>query len=288
MVTPPPSDEQSNDDAPEPATDPVAAGEISGVHEAKHAHEAKILAPIRVDEDQLKAVVEKHVLPRLLRNHPPMKLAEPTPDPTQVQALADIASSDDLPQALAFVDDLMVKGLGLEGALLELVAPAARLLGEQWHEDVRSFTDVTFGLGTLHRLVSRLDERGERAGTPRGAVLLRTRPGEQHTLAVAILAAILRADGWDAELALGWRDEALIAEVARAPYHVVGLANPKGGELREHARLIERLRRHSARQPVLVVLGGAQALAEHAPALGAVYCGSARELRAMLRGLPAS
>ena len=41
------------------------------------------------------------------------------------------------------------QGLSLEVVMLDLVAPAARLLGEQWKEDLRGFTEVSAGLGML-------------------------------------------------------------------------------------------------------------------------------------------
>ncbi|MEO0321645.1 MAG: hypothetical protein AAF447_01705 [Myxococcota bacterium] len=231
-------------------------------------------------------MVEQHVLPHLLRAHT-AKVAEPAPSGERISDLADLAAHDDLTAALALVDALMSDGLSFEGALLDLVAPAARELGHGWNEDDRSFADVTVGLGVLRRLVARLGERAAAVYPHRGAVVFWTPPGEQHTLGVAILGAVVRADGWDTTLAVGWSSSELVEHVSRQPHMMVGLATPRHSapERRELTRLIETLKTRSSYRPLLVALGGTPDLADQAATLGAVYCGSGRELRALLQGL---
>ncbi len=243
-------------------------------------------SPAKIPVEELGPVVAEPVLPPLLRSHP-AKPAGRTPGAERISDLADLAVHDDLPAALALVDALMGEGLSFEGALLDLVAPAARELGHGWNDDDRSFTDVTVGLGTLQRLVVRLGERAAATYAGRGAVIFWTPPGEQHTLGVAILAAVVRADGWDTTMAIGWPTEELVANVAQDNYVMVGLASPRHTppELRELTRLIDTLKTRSQHKPLLVMLGGTAELADHAATLGAVYCGSGRELRALLHGL---
>ena len=274
MATPP--FEPSDDDA-EPASTPGPA--------ALSAVASQPAAP-RIPVEELAPVVAEHVLPHLMRTHP-SRPPEPAPDGQRISDLAELATHDDLPAALALVDALMSEGLSFEGALLDLVAPAAMELGHSWSEDDRSFADVTVGLGVLQRLVTRLGERAAAARPHRGAVMLWTPPGEQHTLGVAILAAVVRADGWETTLAIGWPSTELVARVAEAPYVMVGVATPRRStpDLRELTRLIDTLKTRSAYQPLLVVLGGKPELADHAATLGAVHCGTGRELRALLHGL---
>jgi len=51
--------------------------------------------------------------------------------------------TDELEVACAYIDSVRVRGVSLSRVYLELLAPAARKLGEMWEEDRVSFADVT-------------------------------------------------------------------------------------------------------------------------------------------------
>ena len=55
-------------------------------------------------------------------------------------------------QALDCIESMRIKGAPIESIYLDLLAPAARYLGEMWEEDLCDFTDVTIGLGRLQVL----------------------------------------------------------------------------------------------------------------------------------------
>ena len=73
--------------------------------------------------------------------------------PDEVSAFAAIALNSDAVVATAHVETLRAKGLGLECIYLELLAPAARHLGELWEADLCDFTQVTLGLWRLQQVM---------------------------------------------------------------------------------------------------------------------------------------
>ena len=90
-------------------------------------------------QSKLARIVSNEIVPRLLRLHmdvvpaaPPVKLVIETLAPTSadVTGLADIVLGSDLEAAAAYVLVLRDRGLSMETLFLELLEPAARLLGE--------------------------------------------------------------------------------------------------------------------------------------------------------------
>ena len=71
--------------------------------------------------------------------------------------------------------------------MLDLIAPAARMLGDGWVDDTRTFTDVTFGLGILQQVVHTFGPTLAPQDGNRGSVVLVAAPSEQHTLGVHVL-----------------------------------------------------------------------------------------------------
>ena len=105
----------------------------------------------------LAAAIEDEVIPRLLlsqRSH----LGEVHTDvkPTSaagegcIDEFVQLLLTDELEVAYAYIDSVRVRGVTLSGIYLELLAPAARVLGTMWEEDRVSFADVTVALCRLH------------------------------------------------------------------------------------------------------------------------------------------
>lgn len=154
----------------------------------------------------LLTAIETQIIPRLMLAHrsdealaarrlavAPVVLPETAVELARLVMVHDSAVSD------AFIDDLVARGAGTETLLLELIAPAARVLGRMWEEDRCNFVDVTLGLTGLHRLVRVLSGRemgGALAGVGR-RILLMPVPGEQHRLGVAVLDSLFTLAGWD-------------------------------------------------------------------------------------------
>lgn len=123
----------------------------------------------------LLATIGSEVIPRLMLAHQIAHPGAPYPaqsrlPPTQEDAaqLARIAVRRDLPGALRFIEALRQEGLFPESVLLDLIAPTARLLGEQWEDEGRTFEEVEAGLAFLMNLIPMCEQdgRGDPGATP--------------------------------------------------------------------------------------------------------------------------
>jgi len=165
---------------------------------------------VRQDDQQRRAIltrtVELDVIPRLL-------MAHPTPVvPAVAGLLVTAAHVADLvglvlsrAEAVAFVEGMHDQGAAAESLYLDLLAPAARRLGEMWEDDACDFTEVTIGLWRLQNAMRELSSSFLRATDHRASgrtngprVLLVPLPGEAHTFGLSMVYEFFRRAGWNA------------------------------------------------------------------------------------------
>lgn len=223
---------------------------------------------------ELARMVEAEIIPRLMLAHRSRPGAEPAapPSPGEVALLADLAVAGDAGALSSCVDAVRDRGVGLEGVLLELLAPAARLLGDRWLSDETSFAEVTIGLSCLHRLLHELvDGYGDVVTAPRAPrALLMPAEGEQHTFGLRMVEAFLRHAGWDVWPSSAGTEDALRL-VRQRRFDVVGVSASSETRLEKAAALIRDLRRASRNAEVAILVGGPLFIdhPEYAEAVGA-------------------
>jgi methanogenic corrinoid protein MtbC1 len=210
--------------------------------------------------------IEGEIVPRLVLSRrtarPPqiVKAREPrNPDATDVAELVRLLLHHDVPVASAYVDTVRQRGATLEMVCLDLLAPAARHLGELWEEDACDFMQVTVGLCRLHQLLRELSpeftvDETQRVGDRR--ILLATCPGDQHTFGIALVAQFLRRAGWDV-----WHEflasSAEILEVTSQHwFSVVGLSVATETRIDVLTDTIRAIRRASRNRSVGILVGG--------------------------------
>jgi MerR family transcriptional regulator, light-induced transcriptional regulator len=161
--------------------------------------------------------------------------------------------------ACAHADVLLNRGVGMETLLLDVLAPAARRLGDLWAQDICTFVDVTTGLGHLHEVLHALDP-GERISTPSAAtgsrILLAPCPGEQHTFGLAVVARLFRRAGWQVRQERRVSNAVLVQATRRYWFDVVGLSASCEDRLDVLAETIHTMRRGSRNPTVRVLVGG--------------------------------
>jgi methanogenic corrinoid protein MtbC1 len=149
--------------------------------------------------------------------------------------------------------------LSLESVFLDLLAPAARHLGEMWDEDRAGFAEVTLGMTTLHQVLRELGPafHSEAAATGRDLLaLLVPAPGEQHNFGLAIVAEFFRRAGWGVTgEAMTTRGE-LVKAVRGTWFAVVGLSLASEVRLEALADAIQAIRRASRNPAVGILVGG--------------------------------
>jgi methanogenic corrinoid protein MtbC1 len=132
----------------------------------------------------------------------------------------------------------------------QLLAEAARMLGDWWLEDRASFVDVTVGTGRIMSMWRPVDNTNTTDGEV--PVIFASVPGEQHTLGIRMAADAFRRDGWAIRLRIGLPQDELVAEVQRANRCVVGLSIAGRHSLKPLSGLVETLARACPDASVLV------------------------------------
>ena len=154
---------------------------------------------------------------------------------------------------------LLENGLSLQSLYLDLLAPAARMLGQMWQDDDCDFVEVTIGVGRLQLVLRDMSQMFVRT-RPRdelaGRVLLSSLPGEQHSLGLFMVAEFFVRDGWEVKVGPPVSEKALLAEVGAEWYDVVGFSVSCDSRLDHLKRQIRRIRDCSLNREVLILVGG--------------------------------
>jgi MerR family transcriptional regulator, light-induced transcriptional regulator len=161
--------------------------------------------------------------------------------------------------ALQYIAGLLETGATVESIYVDLLAPAARMLGEFWDADQCDFVDVTVAVGRVQLILRSLSRQFALAAeSPErsGHVLLSGIPGEQHTLGLFMVAEFFVRDGWAVTIGAPVAECDLMALVSTQSFDIVGFSIARDTRLARLKREIARLRQHSRNRQVCVVVGG--------------------------------
>jgi hypothetical protein len=237
---------------------------------------------VRRSETVLLDTIENQIIPQLLLAHRSPLISGGAPADTfdiseeEIERFAELSTGQDMAGLLGRLEGLLREGLPIQNVLLDVIAPAAHLLGEQWLDDELSFSDVTVGLGMLQRLVAVIGQKVEAPVTKDGLVVLTAAPGEQHTLSIHVLAELLRSQGWAVHVEPMADEMALLELLGRRSVCAVGFTVSNDALVRRLGPLLERI--HALQPSAQVMLGGAATgLSEVAERFGAWHCRSGRD-----------
>jgi len=220
--------------------------------------------------NRLLRAIETEVIPRLvLAQRSMVRPAARTlygveaPSNDEISHFANLVVARDFPVAAAYVEGMRARGNSVESLFLDLLAPAARLLGEMWSADACDFTQVTVGLCRLQQVLHELSpafqteaQRDLAARSPEHRVLLAPIPGEQHTFGLYMVSEFFRRAGWDVATGTARTGRELESMVRAESFAVIGLSMSHERYLDRLSSLIRDLRRHSRNRAVGVLVGG--------------------------------
>jgi MerR family transcriptional regulator, light-induced transcriptional regulator len=239
------------------------------------------IEPLATPPADLLATIEAEIIPRLMLAHrtdpiSPALCADSRLPPTteEIYEFAKRAACHDLAGCLAFVETICREGASLEVVLLELVAPAARLLGEHWKLDLRTFTEVSAGLGTLQQVLHILGPSFAPALPHRGLVVLLAAPGEQHTLGLYLVGEFIRRAGWGVQIDPGMSKEDLVNLLRSERVEMVGFTVSNTQLVPALAPMIEAARAASLNPSLEIIVGGSIDLTEFAATHAVSLCAS--------------
>lgn len=216
--------------------------------------------------DLLRRTIEGEVIPRLMLTLDSAAADRPAASSREPISRADVSEltsallegAPDEPQSV--VDGLLRRGASRSDLLLELFAPAARLLGEFWEADAYNFVDVTIAMGRLQQALRSLDStpghHADDAVEVSRRILLRPAAGEQHTFALQILDVFFSRAGWTVDREAVLDLNAVCSRLKRSHVDVVGFTISREGLLQKLASDIQRVRRVSGNRSLVVLVGG--------------------------------
>ena len=224
---------------------------------------------LAVGADHARALVqtvETEIVPRLVALYRGMTNGMPPRARTdrgaigeaEVQQFTDLALRHHEP-ALAILRQLAEGGATAHELCLDLLAPAARRLGEMWNSDRCDFTEVTIALGRLQLMLRELAARMPTAplqGAATRRVLLLAVNGDQHTFGLAMVRDFFRAAGWRVAADSPKNLDALKTLVKAEAFDVVGFTIGAERHIEDLAAAVHALRKHSRNPNVRVLVGG--------------------------------
>lgn len=228
----------------------------------------------RADPIALSALIECEVIPRLMgarqQRSPSQPVAREAPAISQeeIAAFTPLTLQVEADELLAIVETMLARGVTAEALLLDLLAPAARTLGEYWKDDRCDFVDVTMGLWRLqevvHELAARVPSAARRSNDARRA-LFAVVPGDQHSFGPLVIEQVFARAGWDTDR-LGESSAAMLCGRLSAEwFDIAGLTGGSECHIGALPSVILAMRSVS-RNPRLRVLVGGPAFLEN-PAL---------------------
>lgn len=197
----------------------MAPKDKSGIREAGPAAWRKVLAnplarkkrsevahsagPAALADDSINAIIEGEIIPRLLMAHASQSgkgSASGTEiAPSQASHFATLPLRLEAAGLMEEVDRFLEEGVSVEAIYLDLLAPAARKLGELWETDECDFIDVTMGLWRLQEVMRDIAQRSppivKAVAAPR-SVLTAPVPGDQHSFGALMLEEVFARSGW--------------------------------------------------------------------------------------------
>jgi MerR family transcriptional regulator, light-induced transcriptional regulator len=251
---------------------------LSEIHVAASSHMSMRKKPAeekaRAFHALLAGVVEGQVIPRLMLAHktaqashtseadPLTKIAAyvgQAVDPAKVLPFTELVLSGSVEDLEDFVVEITRDGSTTESIYLDLMAPAARLLGQYWEDDKCSFVDVTMGLGRLQTLLYRLSATHEAGTIPveKGPkALFLTPEGSQHSLGIRMIEELFRQAGWRTACEINTPTATLVDLVAQEAFDLVGLSLSTEGQVEQARDIIHQIRAASRNRAVQFILGG--------------------------------
>ena len=137
--------------------------------------------------------------------------------------LANITTTDGTFEHDDVLDALLRRGVSRELLIDCCIPDAARILGDGWMENLRSFGQVSLGTVRLQGLLKSLSLRWGDAAfkADEEGVFLIVCQSDDHTLGPLVLADQLRRRGYSVNLMIGASDKALLETAEKGDYQLI-------------------------------------------------------------------
>ncbi|MEE4163400.1 MAG: cobalamin B12-binding domain-containing protein [Woeseiaceae bacterium] len=209
---------------------------------------------------QLGRTIENELIPRLMLafDSTPASTAAPAANrlSEHVDTFVQLVIENEADVAARYVDTLRAEGFPIATLYLDLLAPAARRLGDMWDTDDVSFADVTIGVCRMHQVLlefTRCFDATTKNGDDSQTALIAPAPGEQHTFGLFMVMEFLRREGWTCYSGTPSTRKEFLKLANSADFRLIGLSISADRNLQEAGQLIKDLRR---RTDAKILVGG--------------------------------
>jgi methanogenic corrinoid protein MtbC1 len=212
----------------------------------------------------LAQLIEGEIIPRLLMAHrdtPDGDVIQMTTgviEPSELDRFSRQVMVADLATLLDHIDLLTRRGVSVETIYFDLLAPAAKRLGEMWEADDCTFTDVTIGLCRLQQIVYEFADRVhvENGGGDGRTALFALTPGDHHSFGLVLVVEYFRRAGWRTVCMPDATAEDLIETVRSERFDLVGFSMANERWLDILPPVIADVRAASLNTDLKVIVGG--------------------------------
>jgi MerR family transcriptional regulator, light-induced transcriptional regulator len=215
---------------------------------------------------QLVRTIETEIIPRLMlahradaEAHLSARTSAGRRQSADLDAFTMLLLEADDAKSVQYLHGLRDAGHPLDAIYLEVLAPAARMLGDMWLQDTCSFSEVTVGLSRLHRRVLELGPAfHSNRGTfqPGKSALLVAAPGEQHTFGLFMVTEFFRREGWEVSGDPIQTVSDLADTVQDHWFELVGISAGTAQRLEDVRTAVSAVRKASRNHSVAVMVGG--------------------------------
>jgi len=155
----------------------------------------------------------------------------------------------------------LAQGMALDTLYLQVLAPAAGLVGQWWAADRVDFAHCTVGYNHLQDLLVELSPQflAQSSGyaAPAGhRALMIGQPNAQHALGLMMLAEFFRRDGWSVTSASKMGRFEALSTVGHEAFDLIGVSVSTSREFNPLKKLIAQLRERSLNPRVVIMVGG--------------------------------
>lgn len=210
------------------------------------------------------SILEGDIIPRLMMAHVVDGSVRPLDEQIEIEVEDSIGFAA-LPlrleplDLLAEIDRFLEQGVSVEEVYLDLLAPAARHLGELWKRDECDFVDVTMGLWRLQEVMREISRRSPPELGPHGqsrTALFCPIPGDVHSFGAQMIEEVFARARWQSEALLKPTRRDLLDYVAKRPVDLVGLTVSCDSPTSVLSGLVRALRSVSMNPKLHVLVGG--------------------------------
>ena len=220
------------------------------------------------DDPGLTRSIEGEIIPRLMMlfDHQLSVAAPVEPAPSapslsaELDAFVALVLENDADVVCEYIEQLRDGGESLPAIYLNLLAPAARRLGELWESDECGFATATLGISRMHQVLLRFSSffcaNCTESPDDAKSVLVVPVPGEQHTFGLMMLVEFFRREGWRVWSGSPRNDAELVGLLESDRFDIVGLSVATERNFNSVPDLLRCVRERSKNKNIKVIVGG--------------------------------